>query len=161
MEGIEIRRLMTDQDANGDVDVDVDLAALSALFESVGMRKRSPSAMRAALAGSSDVVVAYQAETLVGIGRLVSDRVYYGGIWDVAVRPDLQSKGIGSRILNELLVCAKARGLIMIGLFTAHHNRNFYEQFGFQFRPDIHAMTLTADNARGGFAAHLKENSDE
>jgi aralkylamine N-acetyltransferase len=120
---------------------EVDLMALGRLFDKVGMRSRDPSDMRKAIAASTDVYAAYVAGRLVGFGRLVSDAVYYGSIWDMAVEPDMQQAGIGSRIMDELLKCAKERGLVIIGLFTASHNQEFYERHGFEFHSDIHAMT--------------------
>ena len=120
---------------------DIDLAALSRLFASVDMRRRRASHMRAAIAGSSDVYAAYAGQTLVGFGRLISDLTYYGSIWDVAVSPDVQREGIGARILAKLLMCARRRRLVMVGLFTAMHNIEFYEGHGFQYHRRIHAMT--------------------
>ena len=120
---------------------DIDLVALSRLFEAVSMRPRAPDHMGAAIAGSSDVYAAYDGKTLVGFGRMVSDSVYYGSIWDMAVEPSMQHRGIGARILDELLRCAHAKGLVILGLFTASHNKEFYERYGFAFHPDIHAMT--------------------
>jgi ribosomal protein S18 acetylase RimI-like enzyme len=120
---------------------EIDLEALSRLFASVGMRERVPSLMRAAIEASSDVYTAYAGNDLVGFGRLISDEVYYGSIWDVAVEPSLQNSGLGSRILDNLLMCCQNRGLVMVGLFTASHNKRFYERYGFEFHPDINAMT--------------------
>lgn len=120
---------------------DIDLDALSKLFESVNMRRRPPDRMSAAIAGSTDVYAAYDGTRLVGFGRMVSDSVFYGSIWDMAVDPSMQHRGIGARILDELLRRAHAKELVIFGLFTAAHNKEFYEKYGFEFHPDIHAMT--------------------
>jgi ribosomal protein S18 acetylase RimI-like enzyme len=81
---------------------------------------------------------------------MISDHVYYGTIWDVAVRPDMQGTGIGSRIVALLLRRARRRKLYMIGLFTAAHNRSFYERMGFSFLDDVHAMTCVWPGRRSG-----------
>jgi ribosomal protein S18 acetylase RimI-like enzyme len=120
---------------------DVDLTAVSRLMATVGMRKRDRRTLKRALAASSDVVVAHAGDELIGFGRMISDGVYYGSIWDVAVVRKFQDQGIGSRILELLLSCATKRRLYMVGLFTAAYNRAFYERMGFQFHDDIHAMT--------------------
>jgi len=125
---------------------DIDLAALSRLFESVSMRARPADRMSATIAGSTDVYAAYDGKTLVGFGRMVSDSAFYGSIWDMAVEPSMQHHGIGAKILDELLRCAHAKGLVILGLFTASHNREFYERYGFEFHPDIHAMTSFMTN---------------
>lgn len=120
---------------------EINLATLSGLLASVGMRRRSTARMQAAIAASTDVFAAYACGELVGFGRLVSDNAYYGAIWDLAVKPDLQDRGIGSEILSNLLRRARARRLVMVGLFTASHNKTFYERHGFAFHSDICAMT--------------------
>jgi GNAT superfamily N-acetyltransferase len=79
---------------------DIDLAALSRLFESVSMRPRPADRMSAAIAGSTDVYAAYDGKTLVGFGRMVSDSVFYGSIWDMAVEPSMQHRGIGASALR-------------------------------------------------------------
>lgn len=120
---------------------DVDLSALSHLLASVGMRRRVAVRMQTAINASTDVFAAHANGELVGFGRLVSDLVYYGTIWDLAVRPDMQNNGIGSDILLGLLGRARHHRLVMVGLFTAHHNRTFYERHGFRFHSNIFAMT--------------------
>jgi ribosomal protein S18 acetylase RimI-like enzyme len=120
---------------------ELDFKAISRLMAVVGMRERKPSQMRRAVIASSDVVVAYFGDELVGFGRMISDQTYYGTIWDVAVTPELQGRRIGSRIIEKLLQRARTRKLTMVGLFTASHNRDFYERTGFTYLDDIHAMT--------------------
>lgn len=120
----------------------ISVSEVGKLLASVGMRPRNKVAMRRAIAASSDVAVACLESELVGFGRMVSDLTYYGTIWDVAVRKDLQGLGVGKQIVKLLLSQAKKRGLYMVGLFTSHDNRAFYEQIGFRFLEDVHAMTV-------------------
>jgi len=98
--------------------------------------------MRRAITASSDIAVAYLGDELVGFGRMISDLTYYGTIWDVAVREDLQGLGIGNQIMKLLLSKAKKSRLYMVGLVTSSDNKTFYEQLGFEFLEDVHAMTL-------------------
>ncbi|HSE15775.1 MAG TPA: GNAT family N-acetyltransferase [Pyrinomonadaceae bacterium] len=126
----------------------INISDISKLLESVGMRKRNAIAMRHAIAASSDVAVAYLGNDLIGFGRMISDRTYYGTIWDVAVREDQQGFGIGKQIMTLLLSQAKKRGLYMVGLVTSEYNRAFYEQLGFSFLDDVHAMTLKLKRTR-------------
>lgn len=121
----------------------VDLKAVSALMATVKMQARQPAALARALKASSDIVVAMQGAQLVGFGRMVSDSVYYGTIWDVAVTPALQGQGVGKKIMEVLLRQAKKRKLYMGGLFTATHNRQFYERLGLKFLEDVHAVIFT------------------
>jgi GNAT superfamily N-acetyltransferase len=72
---------------------------------------------------------------------MISNCTYYGTIWDIAVRPELQGRGIGTRIMKKLLRCARGHRLYMVGLFTVSHNRAFHEKLGFTFFDDVRAMT--------------------
>jgi len=120
----------------------INVSDVSKLLASVGMRRRNPAAMRRAITASSDIAVAYLGDELVGFGRMISDLTYYGTIWDVAVREDLQGLGIGNQIMKLLLSKAKKSRLYMVGLVTSSDNKTFYEQLGFEFLEDVHAMTL-------------------
>jgi ribosomal protein S18 acetylase RimI-like enzyme len=122
---------------------DIDLGALSDLLASRGMRARRAEEMQRALGQSTDVVAAFAGGMLVGFGRMISDGVYYGSIWDVAVKVEHEHRGIGTRLVAELIECARRRGLYMIGLFTASHNRAFYERLGLVYLDDVHAMIAT------------------
>jgi N-acetylglutamate synthase-like GNAT family acetyltransferase len=143
---------------------EIDVSAVSRLMALVGMRERKRADMRRAILASSDFIVAYLGGELVGFGRMISDRTYYGSIWDVAVRPDLQKRGIGTEIIKRLLKRAEKRKLYMVGLFTGSHNRSFYEQCGFEFIEDIHAMRMVLEagdhyNGQAKGLHHDKSNS--
>jgi ribosomal protein S18 acetylase RimI-like enzyme len=116
--------------------------ALGVLLESVGMRARREGQLRAAIANSSYAVFVYDGGSLIGSGRLVSDGIYYGSLWDIAVRQEYQNRGVGTLIVRELMRKAESLELYMVGLFTATKNKSFYEKFGFKFMDDVHAMTI-------------------
>ena len=116
------------------------LDALSRLMESVGMRRRKPRQMAKAIRHSILAVAAYTDGRLAGFGRLISDRTYYGSLWDIAVSPDSQRRGIGTRIVGALMEEAQRRRLIMVGLVTDSINDSFYARFGFTALPRVHAM---------------------
>ena len=122
---------------------EVDLVGVSNLLEIVGMRARSIDAMAQAIKASTEVVVVHDdRKMLVGFGRLVSDGMYYGTLWDIAVHPNVQKRGVGKAIVSRLLAKCRSLELMMVGLFTALHNRQFYESSGFAMLDYIHAMTL-------------------
>ena len=122
---------------------DLDLEGVSRLLEGVGMRARDGEHMASAIRASTQVIAAYlPSGGLVGFGRLISDGVFYGTIWDIAVNPAYQKLGIGSAIVTALLDTSRHLGLYMVGLFTALHNRQFYENLGFVVLDDIHPMKL-------------------
>ena len=73
---------------------------------------------------------AYQNNNLVGFGRVNSDGLWYGAIYDVIVQPDLQGKGIGSLIMKDLL--EQTQHLRWLTLFAAPGKMGFYNQLGFR-----------------------------
>lgn len=121
---------------------DLDIVAVGTLLESVGMGNRDPEKMARAVTASTQVVVAYLDLTLVGFGRSISDGEYYCTLWDVAVDSRFQNRGIGTKIINILLLGARCPGMRMIGLFTGLHNDAFYARFGFSVLHGIHPMTI-------------------
>jgi ribosomal protein S18 acetylase RimI-like enzyme len=126
----------------------LDLSQVSSLLESVGMRVRSQRDMRNAIRNSTEVVVAFAGDEVVGFGRLISDDVYYGSLWDIAVSPTFQRRAIGSGIVKRLLAAARKKDLYMIGLFTALDNRRFYEGLQFSLLQDIHPMTIRREKLK-------------
>lgn len=81
-------------------------------------------------------VCAYEGEHLVGFGRVVSDGVLYGIIYDLIVLPEYQGKGIGDEILRKLVDACQSAGLRSIQLFSAQGKCEFYKKRGFSPRPN-------------------------
>ena len=65
------------------------------LYQEAGLGHKEAAHLRAALVHSYRVVTCWNGEELCGIGRLISDGVYYASIFDVAVHPAYQRQGIG------------------------------------------------------------------
>ena len=108
------------------------------LFEATGWNnvyEATAEDLRNALDHSWCTVAAYDAGQLVGFGRVVSDGVLYGVIYDMIVRPSHQGQGIGTEILNRLIAKCQAAGLRDIQLFSAKGNVAFYGNRGFVKRP--------------------------
>src|SRR5262249_29647276 len=95
-----------------------DVEALGVLLESVGMRARREDQLRAAIANSSYAMFVYDGGSLIGSGRLESDGIYYGSLWDITVRPEYQKRGVGTLIVRELRRKAGSLDLYMVGLST-------------------------------------------
>jgi len=81
-------------------------------------------------------ITAYQNESIVGCGRLLSDGALYALICDVIVMPDHQNKGIGSTILKQLVKRCKETDIKRVWLFAAPDKAGFYEKYGFSIRPN-------------------------
>lgn len=80
---------------------------------------------------------AYDANQLVGFGRVICDGVVHALIIDLIVHPDYQQLGLGKKILNQLVTKCKEHRVRDIQLFSAKNKAAFYKKCGFTMRPDI------------------------
>ncbi|MCJ7738535.1 MAG: GNAT family N-acetyltransferase [Anaerolineae bacterium] len=110
-----------------------------ALFQTTGWYASvpvTPEELILAVSNSWFWIAVYDAERLVGFGRIVTDGVLHAMIYDLIVHPDYQMRGIGSQILERLVGQCLSIGIRDIQLFCAHGKRAFYEKRGFVARPD-------------------------
>ena len=112
---------------------DLEPSKIQDLTEAVGWGRRGDEKWREILAKSEVVASMWQEERLVGFGRIVEDGVMCM-FYDIAIHPDLQRQGLGSRIMQALIDRVKDKGYVSIGLFAWDRNPGnipFYEKFGF------------------------------
>jgi N-acetylglutamate synthase-like GNAT family acetyltransferase len=81
-------------------------------------------------------ITAYQNESVVGCGRLLSDGALYALICDLIVMPDHQNKGVGVTILKHLVKKCQEMDIKRVWLFAAPDKTRFYEKYGFSVRPN-------------------------
>jgi ribosomal protein S18 acetylase RimI-like enzyme len=120
----------------------LDWAALADLIERAPLGWRDPVALQRAFRHSTAVCLVYDRQILVGAGRALSDGVWRAAIYDVVVLPERQGRGIGSRIVQQLVEMA---GADVVTLYTAPGAERFYEKLG--FRKMKTAMALMPDIA--------------
>lgn len=106
---------------------------LTELYGAVGLvanhgKKKESNIIREAFQASQKVVTAWSKDILVGAGRMLTDNICYGSIFDVGVLPSFQKQGIGRSIINELL---KGNEHLCIHLTSTFGNEQFYKQLGF------------------------------
>jgi GNAT superfamily N-acetyltransferase len=80
-------------------------------------------------------VCAYDGDTLIGFGRLISDGIMHALIVDLIVAPAYQGRGIGREILRRLVERCDAHGIHDVQLFCARGKQSFYEKMQFEARP--------------------------
>ena len=78
---------------------------------------------------SFKIVTAWDGDTIVGAGRMVSDGYCYGWVHDVSVLPEYQGKGIGKGVMNELMTLERS---LLIGLTSSFTGIEFYKSLGFK-----------------------------
>ena len=108
---------------------DVDWKVLSETLKRVGMAYYEPNIHKKAFENSYVTVFIYHHNRLIGFGRAVSDGAYQAAIYDVAVLPEFQQKGIGTTITEKLISRVSQCNVI---LYASPGKETFYETLGFQ-----------------------------
>lgn len=98
---------------------------------------RTPEVLKAAFDNSSYVVTAWKDEQLVGVGRAISDGLFYTAVFGVLVHPEYQRRGIGTKIMREILTHFAGTSFL---LTTTENTDKFYERLG--FRKTHNAMVI-------------------
>jgi GNAT superfamily N-acetyltransferase len=125
---------------------DVPLDELVALYDAVGWTAyvKSPERLRAAVRGSSCVLVARRDGRLVGLARAVSDGVSVCYLQDVLVLPDEQRNGVGRALVGSMLArYADVRQKVLL-TDDEPRQRAFYEALGYTEIRDFGEGTLRA-----------------
>ncbi len=105
------------------------------LCASVGWSRRDPVLIAKALNFSLAVVSAWDKEVMVGFARATGDQVFNATIWDVAVRPSYQKRGVGRLLMIELLKELDSYSIPLITLYADPGTDGFYKRFGFSTDP--------------------------
>ena len=107
----------------------IDWNEVSQLMQSVNIGSHPPEIRQKAFANSAAVVFVFAEEKLIGLGRAVSDCTYEAAIYDIAVHPEYQGKGIGKTIVETLMESLPTCSFI---LYAAPGKEGFYAKLGFR-----------------------------
>ena len=107
----------------------VDWKTVSETLKTVGMGYHDPDVHRSAFEASHTTVFIYHADRLIGFGRAISDGEYQAGIYDVAVSPESQRKGVGKVIMQAILDRLSHCNVI---LYASPGKEGFYRKLGFR-----------------------------
>lgn len=99
------------------------------ILKEVGMAYHSAEKHERAFAKSYSVVFVFDNEVLIGFGRAISDGEYQSAIYDVAVLPGYQGKGIGRMIVQNLVKQTPDCTFI---LYASPGKEKFYEKENFR-----------------------------
>jgi ribosomal protein S18 acetylase RimI-like enzyme len=107
----------------------VDWKKVSETLKCVGMAYYEPDMHRRAFEASHTTVFVYYADRLIGFGRAISDGVCQAAIYDCAVLPEFQGKGIGTTIMKNILPRISHCNAI---LYASPGKEGFYKKNGFR-----------------------------
>lgn len=117
--------------------VGVDWSLVSKILKTVGMAHHEPDAHRRAFEASHTTVFLYHAGQLIGFGRAISDGVYQAAIYDCAILPTFQGKGLGATLIKNILSQVSDCNVI---LYASPGKEVFYQKY--QFRKMKTGMAL-------------------
>jgi len=117
-----------------------------------GLVWETPELVRRIVAGSHCFVLAGDGETIIGMGRAISDGASDAYIQDVTVRSEFRNRGVGSLIVREILRRLRTDGLQWVGLIAGGNSQPFYRRLGFEEMPAARAMLKMINIERGGAA---------
>lgn len=99
---------------------------------------RDLKAVKKSLKNTLYCVCAFDADKIIGMGRIIGDHSITYYIQDVIVLPEYQKKGIGSKIMEKLMQYVEDNAIqnTNVGLMSAKGKENFYGKYGFEVRPN-------------------------
>ena len=113
-----------------------------AILKASGMAHYSNVMHQKAFTNSHTVVFAFDGEMMIGCGRAISDGVYQTAIYDLAVLPAYQGKGVGKLVLKQLIDRNSGCNFI---LYASPGKELFYEKLGFRRLKSGLALFLNQD----------------
>jgi predicted N-acetyltransferase YhbS len=113
----------------------VDWTCLEDLFMRALLGKRSAASLEQTFRNSQVALFAYDENRLIGAGRALTDKINWTVVFDVAVDPECQGKGLGKAIVEALASISGARNVM---LQSVPGKENFYARLG--YRPMTSAM---------------------
>lgn len=107
---------------------DVTTSALEGLFRATNLGGRTGEKIRRAFLNSSLVCFAYDEARLIGASRALTDGEYHALIYDVVVLPEYQGRGVGRRLVEQLL---ERLSVWRVMLVADAEVQGFYGKLGF------------------------------
>jgi ribosomal protein S18 acetylase RimI-like enzyme len=130
-----------------ELDIQLDCANVNWQFvaetlKRVGMAYAEPAAHQKSFENSQVTVFIRQKGQLIGFGRAISDGVFQTAIYDVAIIPEYQARGIGTIIIKTIMDKFSNCNFI---LYAALGKEGFYQKLGFRKMKTGMALFLKAE----------------
>jgi ribosomal protein S18 acetylase RimI-like enzyme len=125
--------------------LNIDWELVPKILELVGMGFHDPLTHQKAFENSSSVIFIYDDSKLIGFGRAISDGIYQAAIYDVAVLPEYQGKGIGRLIVDKIVESLKGCNFI---LYASPGKERFYEKLNFRKLKTGMGLFINAERLR-------------
>jgi GNAT superfamily N-acetyltransferase len=110
--------------------------ALQDLFRAADLGGRVGDKILRAFKNSGLVCFAFAEDRLIGACRAITDSEYHAFVYDVAVHPDYQGRGVGKSLMTRLLSRASVWRVMLV---ADGEVQGFYRQFDFAPHNDVMA----------------------
>jgi N-acetylglutamate synthase-like GNAT family acetyltransferase len=107
----------------------VDWNTISEILKRTGMAYFAPETHKKIYEASYAIAFAYDGDRLIGCGRALSDGIYQAALYDVAVLPEYQDKGVGRSLVEAILARI---GQCNVILYASPGKEGFYQKLGFR-----------------------------
>jgi ribosomal protein S18 acetylase RimI-like enzyme len=107
----------------------IDWRLVSEILKTVGMAHHKPEAHRRAFEASHTTVFLFHSDQLIGFGRAISDGVYQAAMYDCAILPEFQGKGLGATLIKNILAHISNCNVI---LYASPGKEEFYQKHEFR-----------------------------
>lgn len=108
---------------------EIDWVAAAEVFRLAPLGTREPSKLKRAFENSFTTVFVFDKDMLIGLGRATCDGEYQAAIYDVVVLPQYQGKGIGKKIMDQIISSLPVENII---LYSVPGKEGFYRKYGFR-----------------------------
>jgi ribosomal protein S18 acetylase RimI-like enzyme len=115
------------------------------ILQSVEMAFHEPDVHKKTFENSQVTVFVFDDDILIGFGRAISDGAKQAAIYDVAVQPEYQGKGIGKMIMESIMERLPGCNIL---LYANPGKEDFYKQLGFSILKTGMALFENNDEAR-------------
>jgi ribosomal protein S18 acetylase RimI-like enzyme len=109
---------------------------LTSLYKDAGWWEKeyddNPDFLKTLVPNSACFVGAFHKNSMIGMGRALSDLSSDAYIQDVAVLKPFRGKGVGSKIIKKLVAFLKQHHVDWIGLIAKPNTSSFYVKLGFE-----------------------------
>ena len=107
----------------------IDWQLVAETLRDVGMGHHAPDLHRKAFENSHTAIFIFHRGRMFGFGRAISDGAYQAAVYDVAVHPDYQKKGLGNTIMENILARLPDCNVI---LYASPGKEEFYRKHKFR-----------------------------
>ena len=123
----------------------IDWDTVPVILQTVGMAFHDAAIHRKTFLASAAVVFAFNDQELIGFGRAISDGLTQAAIYDVAILPGWQGRGVGKQIISHIVAALPGCNFI---LYASPGKEPFYEKLKFRRMKTGMALFVKPDRMR-------------